>query len=363
MPQLAVRTRSGRVESVHDGYICVTDSDKKLVHSIGSPDAAIFMRSAGKPLIAVTFVRSGALEKFDISLKELAVMCSSHEGQAFHRRAILSILKKIGLSEKELECGRKYPESEQVHDALVKLGKRPTPIFSNCSGKHAGMLALCRVYDFPIKGYTDPGHPLQQLVKRTMAELLECDEKDVITGTDGCTLPTYLLTLRQASWLYARLGDGYEDAGFGKCFGLIKKAMMTYPRYIHGDDTFGTDLAVCSGGKVIGKLGAEGGFCMAIPGKRLGVCLKLSDGHPWASFPVAVSVLEQLGILDGNEVKRLSKWSMPEVVDDKGNTVGYIHPTFNILENHTSEYRPGDIYPAADGTGINKERRGPGPPQ
>lgn len=138
MPQLAVRTRSGRVESLHDGYICVTDSDNNVIYSIGDPNAGVFLRSSGKPIYAVAYVNSGLIERYNISLKELAIMCSSHQGQAFHRKIILSILKKIGLTEKDLDCGHKYPESQKVHDALVMLCKRPDPIFSNCSGKHAG---------------------------------------------------------------------------------------------------------------------------------------------------------------------------------------------------------------------------------
>jgi len=346
MPQLAVRTRSGRVESLHDGYICVVDSDNNIIYSIGDPDAGIFLRSSGKPIYAVAYVNSGLIEKYNITLKELAIMCSSHEGQAFHRRIILSILKKIDLSEKDLDCGHKYPESQKVHDALVMLCKRPDPIFSNCSGKHAAFLALCRFYNYPVKNYTDPNHPVHNLIRKTMAELLECDEKEVITGKDGCSLPSYFVTIQQAAWLYARLALGYEGRGkYRDCFGLIQKAMTEYPKVIRGSNTFCTDLINYSNGRVIGKIGAEGIYCMAIPEKRLGVCIKISDGHPWSSYPVAVKVLEELEVLDAATVRKLEKWALPAVKDDKGNTVGYIHPTFSLTENKCSSYKPGDIYP------------------
>ncbi|NLU52565.1 MAG: asparaginase [Clostridiaceae bacterium] len=346
MPQLVVRTRSGRVESIHHGYICVTDSDGKIKYSIGNPNARIFIRSSGKPIYANAFVMSGAMEKFNISLKELAILCASHGGQAFHRRIIRGILKKAGLTEKDLDCGHKYPENQKVHDALIKKGKRPDPIFSNCSGKHAGLLVLCKYYGFPVKGYTDPQHPIHQVIRTTIAEILECSTNDLITGVDGCTLPTYSFSLHQASYLYALLAHGDTHKGkYAHSFGLIQKAMIENPRVIKGDDSFCTSLIKVTKGRAIGKIGAEGIYCMAVPEKRLGVCIKLMDGHPWASYPVAVRVLEELEILDDADIKELDKWALPKVKDDKGRDVGYLHPVFSIINNETGHYEPGDIYP------------------
>lgn len=347
MPQLVIRTRSGRVESIHDGFVCVTNSNKEIVGSIGDPYARIFMRSSVKPLLAVAFVKSGAIEKFNITLKELSIICSSHAGQAFHRRIICSLLKKAGLSERDLDCGHKYPENEKVKNALIMLGKRPDPIFSCCSGKHAGMLVLCKYYGFPIEGYIKPEHPVQQLMRQTMADLLECDFSDIVIGTDGCSVPTYLLTMHQAAYTYSLLAHGYEGkTQFRDYFGLIQKAMVTYPRNIYGDDTFCTDVSIHTNGRVIGKLGAEGVYMLAVPEKRLGISIKMSDGHPWSCYPVAVRLLEELGIVDEKIVKKLDKWALPKVLNDKGDTVGYMHPTFSLLQNEVTNFKPGDLYPS-----------------
>jgi L-asparaginase II len=305
------------------------------------------MRSSIKPLLAVAFVRSGAMEKYNISLKELSIVCSSHAGQAFHRRIVRSILKKVGLSERDLDCGHKYPENENAKNAIIKLGKRPDPIFSCCSGKHASMLALCRYYDFPTDGYIKPDHPVQQLMRNTMAEILECEFSDIIIGMDGCSIPTYLLTMHQAAYAYSLLAHGYEGKTKLKdYFGLIQKAMVTYPRNINGDDTFCTDITHHTKGRVIGKLGAEGVYMLAVPEKRIGISIKMSDGHPWSSYPVAVRILEELEMLDEKTVKKLDKWALPQVLNDKGDVVGYLHPTFSILTKEVTNFKPGDLYPA-----------------
>jgi len=346
MPQLVVRTRSGRVESIHHGYICVTDSDGKIVYSIGNPQARIFLRSSGKPIIACALVKSGAMKKFNITLKELAVICSSHEGQAVHRRLIKSVLEKIGAEEKDLECGHKYPENGKVKDALIKLGMRPTPIFSNCSGKHSGIIALCRYYGFPVEGYTREDHPVQHIIRGLFAELLDLGTEDVITGTDGCGLLTCNLSLYQHSYLYALLAHGYGHRGsYSDSFGIIQEAMTAYPNMIRGKGTFDSDLVFFSQGRAIGKKGAEGIYCLAIPEKRLGVCIKMLDGHPWSGYPVAVRILQELDIIDDWVVKKLEKWALPEVKDDKGNVVGYLHPVFSIVNNETGSFEPGDTFP------------------
>ncbi|HHY64922.1 MAG TPA: asparaginase [Clostridiaceae bacterium] len=346
MPQLAVRTRSGRVESLHDGYICVSDPDRNIVYSIGSPDISCFLRSAGKPIYAVALVDSGAMEKFGLTFRDLAMFCSSHQGRAYQRRIILSILKKIGCTERDLDCGHKYPEDREVRDALIMLCKRPTPIFSNCSGKHTGFLALCKYYGYPVKGYVRPEHPVNLLMLKTMTRLLECDESRIITGTDGCSLPTYMLTIRDIAWLYARLACGHGSGHtYDDCLGIIRDAIIQYPDVFRGKGTFCTELIRHTKGRVIGKLGAEGLYCMAIPEKQLGVCIKMSDGHPWSSFAVAARVLEELEVLDADTFRKLEKWTLPHIQNDKGEDVGYIHPVFSLLEQKTGEYEPGCIYP------------------
>ncbi|MFZ5986956.1 MAG: asparaginase [Bacillota bacterium] len=345
MQPLVVLTRSNRVESIHKGHMCVTASNKKIVYYIGDADADIYLRSSAKPIQAVAFVNSGAMEKFDINLKELAIICSSHSGEDFHREAVSSVLKKIGLSEDNLSCGVANPYNRDMINELIKKGERPSQLYNCCSGKHAGMLALCRYYDFPVEGYTETGHPVQQLILKTIAELLEVELGDLYTGIDGCCIPTFNITLHQASYLYSLLAHGSKGpTRFSECFGLIQKAMTTYPRMINGDKEFCTDLITHSEGRVIGKVGAEGIYCAAVPEKQLGICLKISDGNERGVYPVIIHVLRQLGILDDKAMDNLKLWAYPPVKNHKGKTVGYSVPVFDINKKEPSSYQMGDIF-------------------
>ncbi len=334
MQPLIVLTRTNRVESIHKGYFCIADAAKNLISSIGDPQTKVFLRSSAKPIQAVSLVHSGALEKYKIRPEELAIICASHSGEDFHREAVSSILRKIGLSEDALKCGVANPYNPDMLHELIKKGERPSQLYNCCSGKHAGMLALCRYYDYPVEAYTDLDHPVQQLILRTTAELLECPVDEIETGIDGCGIPTLMTTLHQAAFLYALLAQGSQGTTkYKDSFGRIQKAMVSFPRMINGDKEFCTDLIACSDGKVIGKVGAEGIYCIALPEKQMGICIKISDGNERGVYPVATHILQQLNVLNAAAMEKLRLWAYPPVKNHKGAIVGYTVPVFDLHSN------------------------------
>ncbi|MCX7745325.1 MAG: asparaginase [Clostridia bacterium] len=336
MQPLVVLTRTNRVESIHKGHICVTDPKRNIKYCIGDPDTKVYLRSSAKPIQAVAFASSGAMEKFNISLQELAIICSSHSGEDFHREAVSSILNKIGLSEESLSCGVANPYNQDMINELIKKGERPSQLYNCCSGKHAGMLALCKHNNLPIEGYTEPEHPVQQLIMKTIAELLECGTEDITIGIDGCGIPTYMVTLHQASYLYSLLAHGSNGTGrYKEALGLIQKAITSFPRMLNGDKEFCTDLITHSEGKVIGKVGAEGIYCVAVPEKQLGICIKISDGNERGVYPVTTHILSELGVLNKQAMEKLKLWAYPPVKNHKGKIVGHTVPVFNINKKDT----------------------------
>lgn len=331
MQPLAVVTRSRRIECIHYGYVCITDSDNNIKYHIGDANTKIFLRSSAKPFIAVAFVESGAMEKYDITLEELTIICSSHSGQAFHRRAVESILQKIGLNENSLLCGSANPYNEEMVRELIKKDKRPSPLFNCCSGKHSGMLALCKYYDYPIENYNDTNHPVQKLIYKTITELLGCNAEDIILGVDGCTVPCYMLSLHQHSYLYSLLASGYNaKSKYYRSLGLINKAMRENPRMVIGDGEFCTELMKACGSKVIGKVCDEGVYCVSIPEKNLGIVIKVVDGNERAVYPVIIHLLKQLGVLNKTEIANLDLWIYPKVKDHIGAVIGNILPVVDI---------------------------------
>ena len=331
MIPIAVVTRSGLIECMHSGQLCVTDSNSNIIFHIGDPNTKIFLRSSAKPFIAVAFVESGAMDKFGITLEELAVICSSHSGQDFHRNTVISILHKLGLNEDSLQCGSAEPYNQDVVNKLIKENNSPSPLFNCCSGKHAGMLALCQYYGDPTENYININHPVQQLILKTIAELIGCSAADIILGTDNCTVPGYMISLQQHSYLYSLLASGYSaKSKFSNSLGLINKAMRDNPRMISGDGEFDTELMRGCESKVIGKVGDDGLYCVSVPEKNMGICTKIEDGSERAVYPVIISLLQQLGVLNNTEIENLKAWAAPTVKDHKGVVIGDMLPVIDI---------------------------------
>ncbi|PKM72550.1 MAG: L-asparaginase [Firmicutes bacterium HGW-Firmicutes-16] len=331
MKPLAVVTRSGFIECMHSGQVCVTDSNSNIIYHFGDPNTKIFLRSSAKPFIAVAFVESGAMEKFGVTLEELAVICSSHSGQEFHRNTVDSILHKLGLNEGSLQCGSAEPYNQDAVNQLIKENKSPSPLFNCCSGKHAGMLALCKYYGYSTENYIDLNHPVQQLILTTIAELIGCSTTDIIRGIDNCSVPGYMISLHQHSYLYSLLASGYSaKSKYRNSLGLINKAMRDNPRMIIGDGEFDTELMKGCASKVIGKVGDDGLYCVSIPERNMGICIKIEDGSERAVHPVIIRLLQQFGVLNDTEIENLKAWAFPTVNDHKGAVIGNIYPVFDI---------------------------------
>jgi L-asparaginase II len=344
---LAVATRSGKIESIHEGLIYVTDSDQNLIFNVGDPNTRIYMRSTAKPFLAVSLVYSGAANRFGISPSELAVISASHTGEKIHRDTVASILKKIGLSESDLLCGSAEPENRDARNDLVRNGLSPSPLYNCCSGKHAGILALCRFFGLPIKNYTSETHPVKEILVQTIAEMTGRDSYDITLGYDNCCLFSVMLPIKKVAGLYSLLAAGSNGNGkYAESLERIKKAMIDNPLMVCGDGEFCTELIENSNGRVIGKVGSDGIYCAAVPGKRLGICVKIMDGSERAVYPVITRLLYRLGILSDSETESLERWAAPAIRNHRGQDVGYVMPVFEEALNEIS-FNIGDGFEAA----------------
>ncbi len=322
MPAVAVR-RGERVESVHAVAACACDARGRVVLALGATDVPVYLRSAAKPFIAAAVVRAGALERFGFGERELAVMCASHNGESGHVELVASMLERIGASIDDLGCGVQTPSYEAAAAALAARGERPTPLHNNCSGKHAGILALAKLLGAPFAGYLEADHPAQRAVLALCERIGGERFGRGRLAIDGCGIPVYATSLRNAARAFGRLATLEELADAdAAALDRVRRAMAAEPWYVAGSEQFDTDLLRATAGRIVGKIGAEGVHGDALLDLGLGLALKTIDGNARAVPPAAIGLLEALGGLGPAARAALEPHARPPLRNRAGRIVG-----------------------------------------
>ncbi len=318
--------RGGLVEATHDVHVAVVDARGRLVRHAGDPGLVTFWRSSAKPFQAIPLVADGVTERFGFTSEELALVCASHSSEPGQVALVRELLTKLGCTERDLLCGPHRPLSERVAQDYEARGLRLTAVYSNCSGKHAGMLALARHHGWPIEFYTRPEHPVQQRCLAEVSRWTDVPQPEIRTGVDGCGVVCFGMPLTNMALAYARLGSaerGVRSAESSLQFRTphsalrVVEAMLHHPDLVAGEGRPCTELMRAHPGRVVVKVGAEGVYCALVLPDVLGVALKVTDGHTVASALALAAVLEQLGL----RPQPAALQARP-VVNTRGETVG-----------------------------------------
>ena len=291
-PVTVEATRGNLVESRHRGSVAVVDGDGGLVFSQGDVEAGVFPRSACKAMQALPLVESGAADAYGFGDKELALACSSHNGEDEHVAVAASMLARAGRDVETLECGGHWSSSQKVLIHQARTMEKPTALHNNCSGKHSGFVCTCVHQGVDPKGYVGYDHPLQREIRATMESLTGAVLGHDNCGTDGCSIPTYAVPLKGLAHGFARMatGNGLEPLR-AKASRRLFDACMAEPFYVAGTGRFCTKLMQLAPGHIFAKTGAEGVFCAAIPDQGISIAVKCDDGHARAAESMVAAAL------------------------------------------------------------------------
>ncbi|WP_246067047.1 asparaginase [Paenibacillus koleovorans] len=329
---LARVTRGPLTESQHRGHAAVVDRSGHLLAGLGDPMLVTFARSSAKPLQAIPVVESGAAEAYRLGPDELALLCASHNGEPAHIQAVERLLKQMGVTVHDLGCGPHYPYYEPEADRMKASGERPTRLHNNCSGKHSGMLALALRLGAPLEGYMAPEHPVQRHMLEAVAAMSGVPAASIALGTDGCGVPVFGLPLAALARAFAVFGrpDGLvpetREAACRQLLGALRAA----PFYLAGTGRFDTRLIEATGGRLVGKMGAEGVFAVSAPERGEALAVKVEDGAQRALYPAVVEALRQLDWLTAAELEALREFHTPPVRNWAGDQVGAIVPDLDL---------------------------------
>ncbi len=292
--------RNGLVESRHRLSVAAVTVDGALVASSGDPDLVTFMRSAAKPFQAIPLVVDGVVERFWMTTEELALACASHSSEKRQVDLVRAFLERIGCTERDLACGPHPPLSREL--AITDSGDTKdtsddrtssSPLASNCSGKHAGMLALALHHGWEPAGYHEGDHPVQRRVKREIARYTGLAEGDIGEARDGCGVTAFSMPLSKMALGFARLA---ADTDEGEGARAIASAMLAHPDLVAGRRRLCTELMQRYPKIVLAKVGASGVYGATLMDRKLGIVLKVEDGNARAAIVGLVRVLEQLEI-------------------------------------------------------------------
>ena len=332
-------TRGAITESRHRGHVVAVEPDATMVSYLGAPENVTFLRSSAKPFQALPLLVSGAADHFGFSDREVALACASHSGEPIHTEVVASMLRKIGLGPDALKCGIHEPFSPEVARRLREQGKQPNVLQNNCSGKHAGMLALAKHVGAPTETYDSPEHPVQLAIRRVVAEFAGVALEDLSVGIDGCGVPVFGITVKAMALAYARLvgpPEGLNEPTRSACQRIVR-VMSTYPELIGGTtDRLDTEIMRAAPGRLVSKVGAEGVYTAGIvPCKEwprgLGLALKIEDGDDHRARPtVVIEALRQLAVLRDESLEAVARYAFFPVRNRRGEVVGEIRASFAL---------------------------------
>ena len=307
------------------------DASGTIVDAIGETDVPVFLRSTAKPFIAAAAIEAGARERFGLEPEEIAVMAASHSGEPFHVEAVRSILRKIGMNESALLCGAHAPYNAKAAHDLERAGIPYSAVHNNCSGKHAGILALCKIIGADPATYLEVSNPAQQRILALCARVSDQRVEDFPLGVDGCGIPVYATPLRNAALSFARLAtlDGLTDED-ALALEIVRSAMIEHPEYVSGTGEFDTQLMRVGAGSICCKGGAEGVHGDALITARLGFVLKVVDGASRGRAPAVLACLRRLGAVDRTQLESLADFAEPVVYNRAGRKVGLVRARTNI---------------------------------
>jgi len=294
-------------------------------------------RSAAKPFIAAAAVEAGVAERFGLEAREIAVMTGSHSGEPMHLEAVRSILRKIGMDVSALQCGAHLPYDEASAHAMRRNGEEPSALHNNCSGKHAGILALCLVLGADPATYLSRENPVQRYILEFCARISNDDPAGWPVGTDGCGIPVYATSLRKAARSFARLAMPADTRpADARALLAVRNAMTAFPQYVAGFGQLDTELMLAGDGEVVSKAGAEGVHGVAAVARGWGYVSKVVDGSSRARGPSTLASLRSLGVLDEQKAGKLARFERPAVYNRAGQAVGEIRLSANVAVEKAS---------------------------
>tara|TARA_B100001250_G_scaffold216103_1_gene185436 strand:+ start:2100 stop:3086 length:987 start_codon:yes stop_codon:yes gene_type:complete len=320
-------TRNKNVESIHSSKCLIINSSNEIIFSTKNDLDIVFPRSAIKIFQAIPFAESGAIEKFGLNKKQIALSCSSHVGEGFHLKELLIWFKKLSIPLKHLKCGIHNPIDQSSSNKLLLSGNKPTQIHNNCAGKHLAMLSSCIANSYNIKSYLDFDHPHQKKIRESIEYFSEKKIKKNNFAIDGCSAPQYGLKIKHLAKAMINLKDSIKDKS--NITNILVDAVLKNPKFIGGTNNLDSNLIKISDKQIFCKGGAEGVFLFVNLKTGIAGVIKINDGNERALPSIVYNLFNKFGIISKSKNQHLKKWHKNNLKNHAGKKIGNIFTEIN----------------------------------
>jgi L-asparaginase II len=311
----------------------------RIVRLIGDPDRLVALRSCVKPFGLLALIDAGGIEAFQLTTTEIAIMASSHSGEDVHVRTIQGMYRRAGVSQTVLACGSEgMPLDALTAARLARDGEKAGPVRHMCSGQHSAMILLARLRGWPLDDYWREDHPAQVAYGAAVATAFGIAPERLVTGIDGCGVPTYAFPLHAVARAYALLADpgavpeSDPRRALAPSLTIVRDAILAHPEMVGGHrDRLDTSLMKAIPGRIVSKAGMEALRGLGIlagrrpgnghaPAGATGMALKIEDGdgHERGTWAATIEALRQAGVLDGGPLRELARYHRPRTLDPHG---------------------------------------------
>ena len=323
MISLKTIVKRGKIEeSVHEVKCLVKDTNFKTLLTTNNNKDIIYPRSSIKIFQALPFVLSGALKKFNLDNKIIAIACASHSGESQHLNILKNWIKKIPISIDNLKCGSHCPLNNESSNNLLLSGNLPNQLHNNCSGKHLAMITGCIAYKMPFDDYLNFNHPYQKLIRNSLEHFMDYKIQNKCIGIDGCSAPQYAFPINNLADSMVRLQK--KNNYYSLSINILLRAIKKNPKLIGGSNSFDSEIIKHTGGRIFCKGGAEGVLLFSDSKKNIGGILKIIDGNNRAIPPIAIKIFEKLKLFNEKEKNYFHKWKKQKIYNHANIEVGEI---------------------------------------
>lgn len=315
--------RGGILESLHRGHAVISDANGQIIEAWGNPDHVTFPRSSAKMVQALPLIESGAAQAAGLTSEQLALSCASHSAAHIHTDRVQDWLAALHLTDDYFCCGAQVPKDQPARFEMIRAGANACRYHNNCSGKHCGFLTVTQHLGLGAD-YVAIDHPLQKTIRTTFEEITDIESPG--WGVDGCSAPNHATTIAAMARAMAQFATAHERSDIrARAMVTLREAMMSHPELVAGQERACTRLMRAANGKAAVKTGAEGYFVAILPGRGLGVALKIEDGATRAAECTMAAILSRLGIVSAQD-PLVRPFRNPDLTNFAGLVTGDMRP-------------------------------------